>query len=76
LIEIIDKINNTYKKVQDDIDMVVHPLNKEATFLKDVELEHHKITGVIFREDGTTMILYKNIRRYYKRKKRIENKRL
>lgn len=59
-IEILDKINNTYKKVPGDIDLVIHPLNNEATFLKDVLLEGHRITGVIFKEDGTTMILYKN----------------
>lgn len=58
-IEILDKINLTYDVVSDDIDMVVHPLNKEATFLRDVELDGHKITGVIFKEDGTTLILYK-----------------
>lgn len=61
MIELLDKINNTYKKVEDNIDMVIHPLNKETTFLKDMELEGHKITGVIFKEDGTTLILYKNI---------------
>ncbi|KKL89936.1 hypothetical protein LCGC14_1909740 [marine sediment metagenome] len=63
MIEILDKINNTYEKVSEDIDMVIHPLNKETTFLKDCNLEGHKITGVIFKEDGTTMILYKNITR-------------
>jgi len=69
MIEILDKINDTYKTVKDDIDMVIHPLNKEATFLKDVPLEGHKITGVIFKEDGTTLFLYKNIS-----KKRIKIK--
>ena len=60
MIELLDKINNTYKKVSNNIDMVIHPLNKEATFLKDMKLEGHKITGIIFKEDGTTLILYKN----------------
>jgi len=60
MIEIIDKINYTCKTVEDDIDMVIHPLNKETTFLKDVELEGHQIIGVIFDEDGSTLILYKN----------------
>lgn len=67
MIEILDKINNTYKTVEDDIDMVIHPLNKETTFLKDMELEGHRITGVTFDTDGTTLILYKN-----KNKKRIK----
>ena len=57
-IEILDKINLTYDVVSDDIDMVIHPLNKETTLLKDVELEGMKITGVIFKEDGSTLILY------------------
>ncbi len=63
MIEILDKINNTHEKVSDNIDMVIHPLNKEATFLKDYNIEGHKITGIILKEDGTTMILYKNITR-------------
>ena len=58
MIEILDKINNTYNKVDDKIDMVIHPLNKEATFLKDQELEGKTITGVIFKKDGSTLILY------------------
>lgn len=61
MIEILDKINNTYKKVEDNIDMVIHPLNKEATLKKDMELPSKKITGVIFKEDGSTMILYGNV---------------
>ncbi len=63
MIEILDKINNTSEKVSEDIDMVIHPLNKEATFLKDYYVEGLKITGIILKEDGTTMILYKNITR-------------
>lgn len=58
-IEILDKINNTYKKVDRDEDMkVIHPLNKKTIFLKDMELKGEEITGVIFKEDGTTLILY------------------
>ncbi len=59
MIEILDKINNTYNKVSDDIDMIIHPLNKETTFIKDMEIPSKRITGVIFKEDGSTMILYK-----------------
>ena len=62
MIEILDKINNIYKNVSDDMDMVIHPLNKETTFLKDMELEGQRITGIIFKEDGTTIILYQNIK--------------
>ena len=58
-IEILDKINNTYDVVGDEIDMVIHPLNRQTTLIKDMELEGQNITGVIFKEDGTTLILYK-----------------
>jgi len=58
MIEILDKINNTYEKVSESIDMVIHPLNKETIFLKDVEIEGKNITGVIFKEDGSIIILY------------------
>ena len=62
-IEILDKINNTYEKVEKDLDMlIIHPLNKESYILRDFILEGKKITGVIFSEDGTTMILYGNIK--------------
>ncbi len=62
MIELLDKINNTYNKISDKIDMVIHPLNKETTFLKDMELEGHKLTGIIFKKDGTTLICYKIIK--------------
>ncbi|KKL53570.1 hypothetical protein LCGC14_2274130 [marine sediment metagenome] len=61
MIEILDKINDTTKTVKDDIDLIIHPLNRETTFLKDMQLEGQKITGIILKEDGTTLILYKNI---------------
>jgi len=61
MIEILDKINDITKFVEDDIDLIIHPLNKETTFLQDMQLEGKKITSIIFKEDGTTMILYNNI---------------
>ncbi len=61
-IEILDEINNINKNIPDNTDMVIHPLNKETTFLKDIELEGHKLTGIIFEKDGTTMICYKIIK--------------
>ena len=60
MIEILDKVN-TCKKVSNDIDMVIHPLNKETTFLKDVGLKNKKIAGIIFDDDGSTLILYKKL---------------
>lgn len=58
-IEILDKIHNTYKKVEwDDNMMIIHPLNKEIIILKDMEITGKEITGVIFKEDGNTLILY------------------
>ena len=62
MIEILDKINNTYKTVKDNFDLIIHPLNREATFLKDMKLKGHKITGIVLKEDGTTLVLYKNIK--------------
>ena len=62
MIEILDKVNDTYKQVADDIDMVIHPINNEVTFIKDMELTGHRIIGVIFKEDGTTLFLYKNLK--------------
>ena len=38
MIEIIDKINDTIQKVNDNIDLLIHPLNKESYFLKDLQL--------------------------------------
>lgn len=61
-IEILDKINNTYEKVKRDNNMMlIHPLNKETIILGDMEnIEGKEITGVIFKEDGTTLVLYGN----------------
>ena len=61
MIEILDKINNTYSKVP-FLEFAIHPLNGQITDLKDMEDEYIDlgkiITGVIFKEDGTTMVLY------------------
>ena len=69
MIEILDKINNTYKKVP-FLEFAIHPLNGGVTNIKEMEDEYKDlgkiITGVIFKEDGTTMVLYG--------KKRCENK--
>ena len=61
MIEILDKINNTYKTVP-FLEFAIHPLNGQVTNIKEMEDEYIElgkvITGVIFKEDGTTMVLY------------------
>ena len=61
MIEILDKINNTYKEVP-FLKFAIHPLNGQITNIKEMEDEFIElgkvITGVIFKEDGTTMVLY------------------
>lgn len=61
MIEILDKINNTYVKVS-FLEFVIHPLNGQVTDLKEMEDEYIElgkiITGVIFKKDGTTIVLY------------------
>ena len=60
MIEILDKINNTYKKIP-FLEFAIHP-NGQITNIKEMEDEYidlgKVITGVIFKEDGTTMVLY------------------
>ena len=61
-IEILDKINNiTYKNVP-FLEFVIHPLNGQITNLREMEDEYIElgkiITGVIFKKDGSTLILY------------------
>ena len=61
MIEILDKINNTYNKVP-FLEFAIHPLNGQVTDLKAMEDEYidlgKVIIGVIFKEDGSTMVLY------------------
>ena len=63
MIEILDKINNTYDKVP-FLEFAIHPLNVQVTNIKEMEDEYIElgkiITGVIFKKDGTTMVLYGN----------------
>ena len=60
-IEILDKINNTYNKIP-MIELAIHPLNGEVTDIKEMDEEYRDcgkiITGVIFKEDGSTVVLY------------------
>ena len=61
MIEILDKINNT-NKIVPFLEFAIHPLNGQITNIKEMEDEYidlgKVITGVVFKEDGTTMVLY------------------
>ena len=61
MIEVFDEINNRYKSIPDNTKIVKHTLNKQITYLEEVKLEEKQIIGIIFKLDGSTMILYKNI---------------
>ena len=60
-IEILDKINDTYDKIP-MIEFAIHPLNGQVTDIKAMDDEYKDlgkiITGVIFKEDGSTIVLY------------------
>jgi len=65
MIEVLDKINNTYRKVP-FLEFAIHPLNGQVTNIKEMDQEYielgMRVSGVIFKEDGTTMVLYKKIK--------------
>ena len=60
-IEILDKINDTYEKVP-MIEFAIHPLNGEVIDIKEMDEEYLDwgkwVTGVIFKEDGITIVCY------------------
>jgi len=57
LIEIIDKINNMIRKVDDNLILVVDP-NGETIFIDDYQIEDKAIYGIIHKEDGSTLFCY------------------
>lgn len=61
MIEILDKINDT-NKIVPFLEFAIHPLNGQVTNIKEMEDEYidlgKVITGVVFKKDGTTMVLY------------------
>ena len=61
MIEILDEINNTYKSVPDNTKIVKHPTSKQIIYLEEVKLEGKQITDVIFKLDGSTIVLYEKI---------------
>ncbi len=61
MIEIIDKINNTIKKVK-ELEIVIHPLTNQVLFLEDYQILGKYIYGVIFDKQGI-LFCYKNIKK-------------
>ena len=71
LIEIIDKTSNTIRTVPDTLEVVIDP-NGNSIFIEDYQIEGKKLYGIIHKEDGTTMFLYKNPGEVDETKKRVE----
>lgn len=65
MIEIIDKINNTVKKVK-DLEVAIHPLTNQIYFLEDFQMPGQIIYGVIFDKQGT-LFCYGNIKKNAKK---------
>lgn len=64
MIEIIDKINNTIKKVK-ELEIVIHPLTNQVLFLEDYQILDKYIYGVIFDKQGI-LFCYKNSKKMIK----------
>lgn len=61
MVRILDKINNTDLNVP-FLEFAIHPLNGEITNINRMNKKHIELgkilTGIIFEEDGTTIVLY------------------
>ena len=57
MIEIIDKINNVIRKVDDNLKVVINP-NGETVFIDDYQIEGKAIYGIIHKKDGSTLFCY------------------
>ncbi|KKM79961.1 hypothetical protein LCGC14_1344670 [marine sediment metagenome] len=69
MIEILDKINNAHKTIYHRIDVVIHPLNQEKTLLKECYIKGYRISGIVFKKDGSTLILYEDLKKLKGKKK-------
>ena len=61
MIEIIDQIDNTIKKVSDSLEVVVDPAGI-SIFLEEYQIEGKKLVGIIHKKDGTTLFCYENFK--------------
>jgi len=71
LIEIIDQISNTIKRVPDSLEVVIDPKGN-SFFLNDYQIEGKKLYSIIHKDDGTTIFLYKKPREIDEIKKAVE----
>ena len=60
MIEVIDKINNKIYRIDENTEIIIDP-DGNTLFMKDYELESKKITGIIHKEDGSTLFCYENV---------------
>ena len=61
MIEVIDKTNRKIKSVPDDTEVIIGPKGN-TIYLEDYQMEGMRIYGIIHKENGSTLFLYKNIK--------------
>ena len=71
MIEIIDQISNTIKRVPDSLEVVIDPKGN-SFFLNDYQIEGKKLYSIIHKDDGKTIFLYKTPGEIDKIKKAVE----
>lgn len=65
MIKIIDKINNTVKKVRKS-ELVIHPSTNQILFLEDFQMPGKYIYSIIFDKQGI-LFCYRNIQKKAKK---------
>ncbi len=66
MIKIIDKINNTTKKVK-NLEIVIHPITHQIYFLEDYQIPGTKLNAIIFDNLGV-LFTYSNLKKNVKKK--------